>query len=106
MKFAVSTLFIALASLSAAAPALVPETDAASTPSALTVRAGNWWSVRDVSQIALDRLDHTGGALNNLEAELIAVGYGNLVDDLRYHFQRLNEKLNDINAAARDRVGP
>ena len=110
MKFATSTLILALASLTAAVPAPAAEPDGVSVVSGLEARQNvNWYGIRDVSQIALDRL--TGGvadAINNLANEVATAG-GNLqqaMNDAYNRLSQLHSALNTIHSAAVSVVGP
>ncbi|KAH6628226.1 hypothetical protein F5144DRAFT_578308 [Chaetomium tenue] len=110
MKFATSTLALALATLAAAVPAPAAEPDAASMASGLEARQSvNWYGVRDVSQIALDRLN--GGladAINNLGNEVAPAGGGlaQAMNDVYTVFSQMNNLLNTIHNGAVSIVGP
>jgi hypothetical protein len=114
MKLAVSTLLFALASLTAAMPAPSAEPDAVSAPSALQARQGaSWYAVRDVSWIALDRLNGVAAATNNLNNEVAAFApypegdaLQYLMNDVNVRLAQLRDRLDDIYGAAYSIVGP
>lgn len=113
MKLATSTLFLGLASLTAAVPAPVSGPDAASAASGLEARQNvNWYGIRDVSRIALDRLN--GGvsdAINNLANEVapavgLVPGLGSAMQDVHGRYSQLNSALGSIYSYAVSVVGP
>ncbi|KAK4034817.1 hypothetical protein C8A01DRAFT_38692 [Parachaetomium inaequale] len=113
MKLAVSILFLALASLTAAMPAPAAEPDATSAASALEARQNpSWYAVRDVSRIARERLN--GGvadAINNLNNEVAAFGgsvpgLAQAMNDVNLRFFQLYSRLGDIYDGAVSVVGP
>ncbi|KAK4032034.1 hypothetical protein C8A01DRAFT_41528 [Parachaetomium inaequale] len=114
MKLAVSTLLFALGGLTAAMPAPAAEPDAASAPSALEARQGaSWYAVRDVSRIALERLNGVAAATNNLNNEVAAFGgypegqgLQQAMNDVNLRMAQLYDRLGDIYEGAVSVVGP
>ena len=109
MKPIMSTLFLTFVGLAATIPAPVTEPDAASVVSGLEARQNvNWYGIRDVSWIALDRLN--GGvadAIINLARELPddnRVQYP--MQQIRGCLVQMSDALEDINGYAISKLTP
>jgi hypothetical protein len=111
MKLALSTLFLTLATLRASAAAPASEPDAACAAYGLEARQNpNWYGIRDVSRIALERLN--GGVTDaiNLANEVssavgLVPGLGQAMQGVHGRYFQLNSAPGSIHAYALSVVG-